>query len=612
MGAISRKFYTSYFWIALLISACMLLADHPIIPGQGTWNILELRTIDFRFFFKGKPEEDAAKRIALIVIDEKSYKGINEPLVFYHTHICRVIDYLVKSGAKVIGMDIQLPSISLEQKVSGGYESVYTRTLLAARREGVNVVIGFYSPQTAPLQTYLAAVGRDNLATFGLTADADDFIRRQQLYFSNKGQTYDSFAYLLAKKSEGRSLNRTDKVVLIDYTLLRGIPIYSFKDIYDSSIQQPHQEGESPFKGKTVIIGALLSLEDRHATPLGSSILKDKNKRTPGVLIHAAALNTLLSGVSFREPGRLAGAFFILIASVLAVFLCHNRRPFSAALFCAFELVVILAVSILAFDHLYVIHLIPLLSAVVLSFVGTTVFHYYREERGRKKIRERFASYVPERIIEQIVDAGIEELTQGERREVALLFCDIRGFTPYSEKNKAEPRKIVNFLNHYHKEMTEIILNNNGTVSQLTGDGIFAFFGAPVNLDNSVAAAVKSALEMKEKVAELRPRWREYGMDDMRIGIGIHFGESIVGNIGSVKKMAYVAIGDNTNVASRIEGLTNDMQETILLSGAAYLQVKDMVNARPRGPAKIKGHSEVEVFALDGLDNGHVRAVAHE
>jgi len=465
------------------------------------------------------------------------------------------------------------------------------------------VVIGFYSPETAPLQAYLTAVGRDNLATFGLTADADDFIRRQQLYFSYKGQTYDCFAYLLAKKSAAGSLHRTDEIILIDYTLLRGIPGYSFKDIYDASIHQSNQQGESLFKGKTVIIGALLSLEDRHPTPLESLIVKEKNKSTPGVFIHAAVLNTLLSGVFFREPGRLAGAFFILIASALAVFLCHNRRPFSAALLCAFELVVIVAVSILAFNHLYVIHLVPLLFAVFLSFVGTTVFHYYREERGRKKIRERFASYVPERIIEQIVDAGIEELTKGEQREVALLFCDIRGFTPYSEKNKGEPGKIVNFLNNYHKEMTEIILNNNGTVSELIGDGIFAFFGAPVSLDNSVTAAVKSALQMKEKIAELRPQWREYGMDDMRIGIGIHFGESIVGNIGSVKKMVYAAIGDNVNVASRIEGLTKDMQETILLSGAAYQQVKGMVNARPRGLAKIKGHSEVEVFALDGLEN---------
>jgi adenylate cyclase len=149
--------------------------------------------------------------------------------------------------------------------------------------------------------------------------------------------------------------------------------------------------------------------------------------------------------------------------------------------------------------------------------------------------------------------------------------------------------------------MTEIILNNNGTVSLLIGDGIFAFFGAPVRLDNCVAAAVRSALQMKEKVAELTPGWRKYGMDDMRIGIGIHFGEAIVGNIGSVKKMVYAAIGDNVNVASRIEGLTKEMQEIILLSVAAYEQAKDMVNAGPRGLAKIKGHSEVEVFALDRL-----------
>jgi adenylate cyclase len=253
------------------------------------------------------------------------------------------------------------------------------------------------------------------------------------------------------------------------------------------------------------------------------------------------------------------------------------------------------------FNIHYVIRVMPLLSAVLLAYGATTVFHYYSEERKRIKIRERFASYVPEKIIEQIVDADIEALTEGEQREVALLFSDIREFTTYSEKHKSDPKRIVGFLNQYHKEMTEIILSNNGTVAQLIGDGIFAFFGAPVELSDPIFSALKSAVQMKDKIIELRPKWRDYGMEDLRIGIGIHAGDTIVGNIGSVKKMAYVAIGDNTNIASRIEGLTKEFHETILISEAAYEPIRDRIYARPLGQVEIKGHSGIDIFAVDGM-----------
>ncbi len=597
-----RRFVSSYYWIAILVAACMLLTDHQVIPGRGTWNILELRSIDLRFLFREKPEKDAAKDIAVIVIDEKTYRDFNEPLIFYHTRIAAVVDYLVKGGARVIGLDIELPSISLEGKVSGGYDSVYTRMLLKARRAGVDVVIGFSSSVGAPLQTYLAAAGQENLASFGLTTDADALIRRQQLYFVDRQGTYDSFPYLLAKKFTGSPLSPPGRTILIDYTWASDIPLYSFEDVYVSSRQGAPQK--SAFRGKAVIIGTVLSAEDRHSTPLDFLHGGDHKKRTPGVLIQAAALDTLLSGAFFREPASLPAGLSILFVSVLTVNLCRRRRPLPGACLAVGESALIVAASVFAFNRLFVIRLMPLLSSVALCFVATTVLHYYREEWKKKRIRAVFASYVPEKVIGQLLDTDIEKLTQGEQRELCLFFADIRDFTSFAEKHKNAPGQVVNFLNAYHKEMTEIILAHNGTVSQLTGDGIFAFFGAPAASDDPVGDALKSALRMQERVVELGPVWREYGMSDLRVGIGLHFGESIVGNIGSVKKMEYVAIGDNTNIASRIEGLTKEFRETILMSRAAHERVSGRVSARPLGPVKIKGHSAVEVFAVDGWKTG--------
>ena len=532
----------------------------------------------------------------IIAIDEKSYKRINQPLIFYHTYISEVIDYLVESGVKTIGLDIELPSISLEDRIEGGYERIYMRSFLEARKKGVNIVIGFSSQGNAPLQGYLLAAGEANLAAFHLTEDSDDYIRRQQLYFDDEGKRYHSMPYLLAKNFTNRQLSVPSKTILIDYSLTPNIPIYSFYDIYELSKKRNHDQ-ENTFKNRVVIIGSSLSFEDKHSTPLSFF----NKKMMDGVVIEATSLATLLSEKIFHEPGVTSGAFYILVITIVTILLCYKRRPVPAAFLCFAETVVVFVTSIFAFNHFYVIRIMPLLSAIIFSFTVTMIFHYYTEERKKIKIRKRFACYVPDNIIDQIVDADTEKLTEGEQRKLALLFSDIRGFTSFSESNKDDPQKVVNFLNHYHTEMTEIIISCNGTVSQLTGDGIFAFFGAPQRHDDPVFAAISSALQMKEKISCLKQEWLHYGMEDLRIGIGIHFGYAIVGNIGSAKKMDYVAIGDNTNIASRLEGLTKELCETILISDAAYECVRERVIARSLGSVRIKGHSEVNIFAVDNL-----------
>lgn len=599
---IHRNTLFAYAVIAFLVSLLVILTDYRIIPGKGTWNRLELQSIDVRFLFKKQPGKDPIKEIAIITIDEKSYKTIDQPFIFYHTYISEVIDYLVEGGVKTIGLDIELPTISLEERIEGGYESVYMRSFLEARKKGVNIVIGFSSQENTPLQGYLLAAGEGNLATFSLTEDADDDIRRQQLYLDDGGQRYHSISYLLARTFTNRQLKAPSETILIDYSLSQDIPVYSFHDIYELSRKKNNHQ-KNVFENKVVLIGSSLSFEDKHSTPLSFF----NNKMTDGVVIQATTLATLLSGNIFREPGVISGAFFIIFITLTTILFCFKRRPVPAALLCLLEIFVLFVISVFAFNYLYVIRIMPLISAIIFSFAATTIFHYYAEERKRIKIRKRFACYVPDNIIDQLVDADIAKLTEGEQKKLALLFSDIRGFTTFSESNKDDPQKIVRFLNQYHTEMTEIIINCNGTVAQLTGDGIFAFFGAPQKHDDPVFAAIRAALQMKDRISYLKEEWLRYGMEDLRVGFGIHFGDVIVGNIGSSKKMDYVAIGDNTNIASRIEGLTKEFHETILISDAAYECVRERVIARSLGSAAIKGHSEVKIFAVDDLKDMSVQ-----
>ncbi len=533
-----------------------------------------------------------------MVIDEETYKTLNQPLIFYHTHISGVISYLARSGVRLIGLDVELPSISLEQRVAGGYESVYLRALLGAKKQGVEVVVGFSSGTNPPLPVYLAAAGRENLAAFTLTLDQDDFVRRHQWRFRAGDQTYPSFPCLLAVKFAGREISPPGPVILIDYSLSRGIPVYPFHQVYAWSLDPERRD--SPFKDKIVILGTMFSFEDRHATPL-SRFPGRQSRRTPGVVIQAVTLATLLSGSFFTEPGYVTGGILIFLSSLSAVLCCYRRRPLAGALLCLLPMTLVVGLSAAAFQYLYMVRLVPLITAIPAAYVGATVFHYYTEERQRRRIKERFAAFVPETVIDRLVDMDVNRVLEGEQREVALLFADIRGFTAYAEKHARTPGKVVGFLNRYHTEMTEIIMARRGTVSQLTGDGIFAFFGAPLPLAEPVWEAVQAALRMRDRVGELQEVWREFGMEELRIGIGLHVGQAVVGAMGSLKKMDYTAVGDNTNVASRIEGLTKEYHEIILMSGAAYRRVQERVRARSLGPAKLKGHSDIDLYALDDL-----------
>lgn len=593
-----RKFLTSFWWIGLVAAILALAADRQILPEPGTWNILELKTLDWRFYFKAPPASRGPGEVRLVVIDEESYRELNQPLLFYHNYIAAVMDYLVRCRARVIGLDLELPAISLEERVTGGYDRVYTRAILSAKKQGVEVVLGFSGALNPPLAVYLAAAGRENLAAFSLTFDRDESVRRQKLEFGEGSSRVDAFSYLLARKFTGSPLSPPGPVILLDYSLGAGIPVYSFKKVLEWSTRGNLEN--NPFRDKIVIIGPMLAYEDRHATPLYHLYGGDR-RRTPGVLIHALSLNTLLSGNFFREPDYLLGGGYIGLAALLAVWCCRRRRPLPGAALCGLLAVMVTGVSQAAFHHYYLIRLTPLLFAIFLAFGGTTVLHYYLEERQRRKIRERFSSFVPEGLIDRLVEMDVGQLMAGEIREVALLFADIRDFTPFVEKNRDDPRKIVRFLNRYHTEMTEIIMAHQGTVSQLTGDGIFAFFGAPVPTPEPVWEAVQAAVAMRRRVREMQDVWREFGLEELRLGIGIHAGPAIVGTIGSPKKMDYTAIGDHTNVASRIEGLTKHYRETILISEAAYQQVKDRVAARYLGAAQLKGHSDVCLYALDGL-----------
>ncbi|MDR2481243.1 MAG: HAMP domain-containing protein [Spirochaetaceae bacterium] len=212
------------------------------------------------------------------------------------------------------------------------------------------------------------------------------------------------------------------------------------------------------------------------------------------------------------------------------------------------------------------------------------------------RIREIFQKYVPQNVIEQFF-ASPESMLCGETRELVILFSDIRSFTTISES--MPPEDVVNCLNRYFSGQVDTVIQYNGIVDKYIGDALMAFWGAPVKTENDALSAVLSALEMLDILVEFNKEQRQLGFPEFKIGIGINLGNVTVGNIGNDRKMNYTIIGDAVNLASRVEDLTKEHNEQLLITEYVYEKVKDSVGTRFIGTTNIRGRTEpVGIYAV--------------
>ena len=217
-------------------------------------------------------------------------------------------------------------------------------------------------------------------------------------------------------------------------------------------------------------------------------------------------------------------------------------------------------------------------------------------QKKETKIRNIFQKYVPQELIDRFFQ-NPESMLVGENRELAVLFSDIRSFTSISESMR--PDDLVNSLNRYFSVMVDVIMNRNGIIDKYIGDAIMAFFGAPVHRHDDPFQAVMAGIEMVESLVDFNKRQHELGKPEFKVGIGINYGEVTVGNIGTEKKMDYTVIGDMVNLASRLEGLTKQYQQELIIAESLLPAVQEKLPWRIVDTVAVKGKKQgVRIYTV--------------
>jgi adenylate cyclase len=241
----------------------------------------------------------------------------------------------------------------------------------------------------------------------------------------------------------------------------------------------------------------------------------------------------------------------------------------------------------------------PVLAASVALF-GGVAFQYFVEGRDKRKMKRLFGQYVSKDVLEQLVTHPELARLGGHRRDMTVLFSDIRGFTTITERG--QPEAIVDMLNEYFTKMVEIVFRYDGTLDKFVGDMVMALFGAPVDDPRHADHAVEAALDMVAELQKLNEGWARDGrLADLDIGIGINTGDMIAGNFGSEAIMSYTVIGDAVNLGARLESLNKQYGTRILISDATRQRLVGRYNFRALGEVVVKGKTHpVAIFEVVG------------
>ena len=301
----------------------------------------------------------------------------------------------------------------------------------------------------------------------------------------------------------------------------------------------------------------------------------------PGAEAHAASIANILNGVEIKHPDwmvvfEILGVFFFSLICGVVVYRTGALRQSISII--GVPILIILLAEWLFIDYGIWMKITYFIFGVLIATVPATLIRYVIETRKRAFIHDAFSHYLSPEVVNQLASNPEQLVLGGEAREMTAMFSDIAYFSSFSER--MGPEELVHFLNLYLTAMSDIILELGGTIDKYEGDAIICFFGAPLLMEDHAEQCVRAAIRQQDKLASLREEWAKEGYPEIHTRIGINSGSMVVGNMGTAEHMNYTMLGDNVNLASRLEGVCKVYNVPILISSDVFSQVDQAIVCR--------------------------------
>ncbi|MCA1900201.1 MAG: adenylate/guanylate cyclase domain-containing protein [Chloroflexi bacterium] len=588
----------------------VLLQTLALLPNVTTpLERIEYSARDMLTRLRGKQE--TSNNVVIVAIDDFSFNWTGSQWPWPRSYLAAIVEQINQGGGRVVGLDIFLfepdPEDGNDEALAAALENapaaVSVEQISNERVDGFAV-----SALSRPLPVYLEAL--DGIGVTAFARDEDAVVRGVRAYETYRQKDYFHWAFEAArlylktdsptKTADGKILFNGQVVptsrgqILINFAgPAKSFPTYSAADVHDGVVLE---ENPDAFREKIVLIGATtVTLQDVYPTPFSAQV------PMPGVEIVANAIETLVSGTYLREAPPWLEILVTLLAAPLAfIIVSRSKQPSLTLTLLAAAMLgyaVFVFVSFLRFRYL-----LPFISPQLTLFLGVvlpTLEQAVSQELEKRRVRNLFSRFISPEMVDQMMSAR-DLSALNKRADLSVLFSDIRGFTTLSEK--LTPEEVVALLNPYLEAMSKEIYKHGGTVDKYEGDAIIAFFGEPIPFKDHAARSLRAALDMRKALDKLKKQWAAEGRPtQIEMGIGINSGEVFVGLLGSEQRINYTVIGDNANLASRLQDLTKTYAWPILISESVYQQVKEEFDAEFADAVTVKGKTKpVNVYKVIG------------
>ncbi|MDD2897084.1 MAG: adenylate/guanylate cyclase domain-containing protein [Desulfuromonadaceae bacterium] len=612
--------YVVFILLALVSSLAVLWID---VLSPPFFHNVDLKMKDVRLLTRGPLKPPSS--VVIVAIDNKSVKEIGR-WPWSRQIIGELISGMAEYGVKITALDMVFSetqnsaadhalaeNIALSGNVVAGHffrdemhpiDPDVLAQIQSSKIRHLHIDPGVTSVPLisyANLDANIAAIGQGALTYgfFNVISDSDGLFRQLPLLMLYNGDIYPSmvlqalkhFTHETAQVSIGKSgvreirvggesipSNQEGSLSVNFYGPGGTIKTYSAVDIIKKRLQPNALQGKLAFVGFTE-----MGIYDVRPTPFDSIL--------PGVEIHAsAAANALERRFIIHNNSTIFAerVILLLLPFVLSLLLCSAPSASIGFLSgCVFSMLYCAANYLLYSRYLIDLSILPPLVALGTTTLGSEIYRSLVIDRKGRYMKKAFSNYVSPDLVNRIMKNPDNLKLGGEKREITILFSDIRGFTTLSEQ--LSPEDLVQLLNEYLNPMTQIVLEEKGTLDKYIGDAVMALYNAPLDVAGHADHACRSALKMIDRLEMINRSFIERGIKPIDIGIGINTGEAVVGNMGSAMHFDYTAIGDSVNLASRLEGLNKMYGTHIIVSESTRQSAESDLNFREIDLVAVKG-----------------------